>query len=654
MKFSILLLLFTLSSSFSWGQEMFYENIEWESSPVYEKLDDKYKDEKEVDLFYTRTVQFAYDESMDNRLVEYFTIHNKVRVVSDEAVQDNNKVYIGMGSNVIELVEAKARVITPDGEVVDFDKSNIKDNTADDGSVDYKYFAIDGAVNGSDIEYTYTVKQYPSYDGSRYTFQSTNLRKNVGFTLVAPENLVFAFKSYNGFPEMEEDTTHEELNVWTAEVEKIPGLKDEDYSAYGKSLMYMVYILDKNKATGSSKFISFGKISQNIYEFYYTDPEKKDKKALVKMLTAIGVTKEKDVKTQILKIENHIKGNIGIIRGAPTRPVRSILEDGYTSPRGATYLMVQALKHLDIKHEIVLGCDRFDEYFDGDFENYSVLKNLMIYYPKLKMYSAPDEMEYRLGIVPAEWTGTDALFIKEISVGGMNTGLGKVKWVEPVDADMTKDKMEVSVDFEDMIQPVVTFKREMSGYQCASFQTIYNLIEEENKTELDESMISFADPKGEVLEYKLIGTEEEDFGVNPMVYTGKLKTTSIIEKAGNRYIFKVGELIGAQAEMYKEEVRETDIEHRHNMIYERKITFEIPDGFELSGLEALNINEVYPSENPSIQFVSSYTQTGNTIEVIVIERYDETHFTKEEINDFRRIINAAANFNKVALFLVKK
>lgn len=644
-------LLFICSSLF--GQDLFYKNVKWEDTPTWKDLGEKYKDETEVDLSDSRIVQFAYDESADNSLVEYYTLHKKVRVVSDEAVQDNNKVYIGMG-NVITLLEAKARVITPDGKVVDFDQSNIKENKGEDGSVDYKYFAIDGVVNGSDIEYTYTVKRYPNYDGSRMTFQDGNIHTNVDFKVISPSNLVFKFKSYNGFPEMVQDSSYEEQNVFTASTEFIPGLDNEDYSAYVKNLMHVIYRLDKNTGTGVNNIISFGKISQNVYEYYYTDLEKKDKKALNQFLSKTGALKEKDEEAKIRKVENYIKGNFGIIDGVPTKTFKEIIADGYTSSRGATYLMVQALKSMEIQHELVLGCDRMEDYFDAAFEHYRVLDNIMIYYTKQGKLSAPDEMAYRYGMVPEEWTGADALFIKEVKIGDLKTGLGKVKRVEPLGSELTHDNMEVTVDFESITQPIIYFERSLQGYTCASFQSIYNLIAEDNKKELDESLITFADPKGEVLEYKLKGIEESDFGVNPMVYSGKLKTTSIIEKAGNRYLFKVGELIGAQAEMYQESTRVMDIEHGHNMVYNRKITFVIPDGYELSGLESLKTNEVYPAENPMIRFVSDYTVTGNKVEITVTEQYDEVHFSKEEINDFRRIINAAANFNKIVLFMVKK
>ena len=633
--------------------DLLYKNIKWEKNPVLSKIDEKYKDQQIIELFYSRIVEQAYIEKYENNLLEYFTIHRKVRVNSDDAVQEYNKVYIGM-YNVAELIEAKARVITPDGEVVEFDESNIIDNLGENGEIEYKNFAIDGVVVGSDVEYTYTVLRSANYEGTFFKFQTDHLRLNVDFTLATPKNLVFDSKSYNGFPELNLDTNYSEKNVLFAKIDVIEALKDEEYSAYDRELMSLVYKLDENTATGSSNFISFGKVSQNIYSFYYQDLEKKDIKALKKLIANSGAMKQNNEEAKIRALESYLKTNIVVVDYVPRKSVSEIIKDKYTTNKGLVLLFIQALREMEIKHEMVITTDRMEKYFDADFEHYAVLNNLMIYFPNIDMLLAPDEELFRLGLVPDSWTAENGLFIKTVKVGDMHTGLGKVKFIEPIKAEQTHDNMDVTVDFSDISEPIVKFKRELSGYTSVYFQGVYNLIDADNKKELDESLIMFADSKGEVLKYSVSGIEPEDVGVNPVVYEGELKTSSLIEKAGNRYLFNIGNLIGAQHEMYREEERKTNIEHSHNMVYHRVIRFEIPDGYELKGLEKLKINEVYPLDKPTIRFTSDYTVNGNMVEITVVERYDKVFFPKEEIDGFRNIINAAANFNKIALFLVKK
>ena len=635
------------------AQDLEHEKIEWEESPEWVALDSSYSDEQEVVLKFNKVIEFAYAEEYNNRLVEYLTIHRSTRVQGDDAIQSNNKVYIGM-YNVLELIEAKARVITPDNKVVNLDKSNILESEGGDGLSGYKYFAIDGVVEGSTIEYIYTVLRVPAYEGIKNDFQDDVINLDMSFTLAAPSNLGFSFKSYNGFPEVVQDTVVEDKNLYTAHVDSMPVFAGEDYAAYGKNLQHLIYKLDKNTYTGTYNVVSFGEVAQNVFGFYNDEIAKSDVKKLKKLINESGAGKASSEEEKIRLLERYVKSNIGIIDGVETKSIAEILSDGFTSERGMILITIQALKQMEIKHEMVLTCDRYDDIFDEDFEHYQVLKYIAIYFPKIKKYMAPADELYRLGMIPDEWTNQKGLFIKEVAVGDIKTGLGKVKFIEPLSSAYTKDLMDLTVDFSDVAQPVVEFRKEISGYSSVGFQGIYNLIDEESKKELDEALIKFSDENGEVLNYEVSGVDEEDCGVNPMVYTGKLKTTSVMEKAGNRYLFKVGELIGPQMEMYQEEERVLDIEHSHNMVYDRTIRFTIPDGFEVSGLDDLNIKEYYPLEKPVIKFESTYTQNGNEIEVKIIEQYDQISFTKDEINDFRRIINAAANFNKVVLFMTKK
>ena len=52
-------------------------------------------------------------------------------------------------------------------------------------------------------------------------------------------------------------------------------------------------------------------------------------------------------------------------------------------------------------------------------------------------------------------------------------------------------------------------------------------------------------------------------------------------------------------------------------------------------------------------FVSEMKITGNLLEVHVYEQYRNTYYPIEQYDPFMKIINAAADFNKVVLVLEK-
>jgi hypothetical protein len=117
----------------------------------------------------------------------------------------------------------------------------------------------------------------------------------------------------------------------------------------------------------------------------------------------------------------------------------------------------------------------------------------------------------------------------------------------------------------------------------------------------------------------------------------------------------VGELIGPQSELYREEARQTPIENTHNRGYSRIIRLTIPQGYTVSNLEALNMKVEYKDgEQIPFSFASSYAQQGDLITVTIDEFYKEIYAPLERYEDFRKVVNAAADFNKVTLVFVKK
>ncbi len=139
-----------------------------------------------------------------------------------------------------------------------------------------------------------------------------------------------------------------------------------------------------------------------------------------------------------------------------------------------------------------------------------------------------------------------------------------------------------------------------------------------------------------------------DIGVNYV-------TNHFLEKAGNRILLKVGDLIGPQSELYSEEKRQTSIENANNRGYERIIRIYIPKGYQVGNLEAIAKREEYKDgKNIPFSFVSSYTQQGDVLTVKIDEYYKELYAPLDRYEDFRKVINAAADFNKVTLVLTKK
>ncbi|MEJ7585952.1 MAG: hypothetical protein WKI04_00170 [Ferruginibacter sp.] len=140
-----------------------------------------------------------------------------------------------------------------------------------------------------------------------------------------------------------------------------------------------------------------------------------------------------------------------------------------------------------------------------------------------------------------------------------------------------------------------------------------------------------------------------------LIISGTIHTAELLERAGNKLLFKLGELIGTQVQMYQEKPRQLPAEMPFAHLQERKITFDIPPGYDIKNLDDIKIDVQYKKDNVVVMgFVSSYKVVGNVLEVNVVETYRHLKYPLTEFETFRKVINSSADFNKIVLVLEKK
>ncbi len=197
--------------------------------------------------------------------------------------------------------------------------------------------------------------------------------------------------------------------------------------------------------------------------------------------------------------------------------------------------------------------------------------------------------------------------------------------------------------------------REMTGLSASFLQGAFKLIPEESQREVGESLLKASEGEDEMLSFSAENIDEEDIMVNPMILSGKVKANSLLEKAGPNYIFKIGLSIGSQVEMYQEKKRVLPIENSYNHMYDRRLEFEFPEGYTIKNPKDLNMDIFYEVDGERrMTFTSTYTLEGNLLKVKVIEYYRDISYPLETHANFIKVINAAADFNKIVLVLEKE
>ncbi|WP_339753146.1 DUF3857 domain-containing protein [uncultured Winogradskyella sp.] len=636
------------------NSQAFYKNYDWDKTPNYNTKD--YANDNLVALKEKITTEFFFTE--DSQFVEFYLEHKTYYLNSDEAIEDYNKIYLPYDSDS-ELLVNKARVITPSGKVIDLDDSKILTATNDETKRTYKYFAFEGIEKGSFIEFMYVVKRSPVYKGKRISFQDEFKKKNIEFDVFAPSNLVFKFKSYNGLKEVEKDTIIETKNHWSFKLSEVEKLEEESQALYSAERQFIIYALDSNTANNTRDITSYASVAQNVYNFYNAELSKKTKNALKRLIRELKLEENADLDTKIRAIENYIKTNIFAAEFSSDKlsNLDSIIEEKVASESGLIKLYIAIFNELNIKHNMVFTCSRKFMHFDKEFEANIFLQDIIIYFPKTKKYLAPNENESRYGFPPGYLTDTYGLFIKQVKVGDFVSAVGKIKKIKPVDASHSTDNMIINVNFDsdDISTTYINLKRSMSGYYGMFIHPYIDLVKPEDKKELIEGFAKNLNEGVTINKIKMENDKSELFGIKPIVFDIDFTSDAFVEKAGKKYLFKVGELIGSQMELYQEKERVLSLENEFQRSYERTINITIPEGYTIANLDEINIdNEFEKNGKILLSFKSYYELDDNLLKITANEYYKINKIPVTIYEDYRRVINSAADFNKITLLLIKE
>ena len=644
---TILLLLF----SGSLVAQTVSTKYEWEAKPKPHDITSAEASNSVIGLKDQRILEYAFDSK--GQMAMYYTRHVIAKVNTQEGIEQFNKIYIPVGG-VIEIGKLKARSVSKDGKVTVLDKNDIKSSDNVESKGDYKHFAMEGLEPGSEVEYLYTLK----YDINLYgneKLQAGYPKKNVGFDLYAPENLIFLLKSYNGLQEMQEDTAYENGRHWFLKVDHIHALREEQFAAYGANLQRVEYTIAYNAATGDKRILDWAGASTAFFKDYF-EAESKEINEVEKFVKKMDLKGSND-KEKVRFIDNYLKANIAVqnVGNPDFVDLKKIISDKVANNRGMTRLYIQVLEQMKYMPELVLTTDRHNVLFDGSFQTWNYFDEVLLYIPSLDMYLAPHDFTARNGLAPSECEGNDGLFIKKVSVGDLTSGAGKVKRIAESEWKLNRHDEYAEIRLaEPFDEATVKARYIYMGHAAEFIQAYYDFLNEEQIKQFLEPVVQFMGEDSKISNLKITNQLHETVEGHPFVIESDVNISSLIEKAGNKVLLKIGNVIGPQVEMYSEDERQNDIENEFNRGYHREITLTIPDGYQVKNLEALNLNVdmTVGSETPCF-FRSSYTVEGKVVKVVIDEQYMKLRFPKSEYEPFRKVVNAAADWNKVVLVLEK-
>jgi hypothetical protein len=640
-----------LLATSAFGQTLKYADFQWDSIPFSSYNLEQYGEENVIMLLSNYCAEYQYNPKSRN-LEMYLTVHRKYLVLTDKALDDVNKINISL-SEESSIVDMNARYITQDGKVTEVSKNRIK--TIDNGekSKYNKLFAIEGASVPGIVEYYYIVKR-PYIIHNSYYCQWQIPAYNVSFELYCPKNFRFLFKTYNDTPPVKEDFVQDSTMLcYSLFLDSVPAMPHEQWALNSANFKRVTYSFAYNYDYQITRIRTLDNAAEFFYGAYM-ELGKKETKLLTATLKKIPL-KNLNEEEKIRKIDVWVKMNIHNVNTPDPRAkdLEFILKNNIANGIGFTRLLIGLYKVAEIPFEFVLTCDKTDYRFDPDFNAWNYLDDALLYFPNVKKYIKPDEFGYRLGYLPTQFQNNYGLFLKTVRLGNVESFKQSVRLIEPIPLKNNMDTMFLKASVsKDGSQVDYQITRLIYGRMAAYFQAYYDLVNDEAKKEIQNDFVKFGD-NAEVDNCTVRNTAQEDVLVKPFHLEAEAHTDAV-NRANDKYIVHIGELIGEQSELYsgKKRLQPIDAQSLHG--YYRLIEFTIPDGYRCEDISPLNMDVTLDDGTGiSARFTSKAEIINNIIRVEVVEYYDKMEYPLEYYDAFKAVINAAADFNKASIVLSK-
>jgi len=625
----------------------------WEASPVLHKMPEQYKGQSAVYLMNSRSFHYKFE---GKNLFQFNYVYQLIKVEDDKGIEMFNKIYLPFSRNT-EIYDIRARVITSSGKVINVPANKIKEEE-EDGNL-YKLFAMEGIDKGAEVEYSYMIKKNPSFFGSEIFNSKSVPYYQAKLLIITPKHLKFDARGFNGFTVLKDSLINDERFI-PGYSENIKELNDEKYGLRDAYLQRADFKLSYNLAQNSDvEMYTWKELARKAYSNITTFSDKENK-AIGKFVAAANIPADATEEKTIMMLEDLMKNRINVDEKLVSEDavnIETIIKNGNTNHFGSVRFLACMLENKNIRYQPVFPSVRNQLPLDEELANWNRIDETLIYFPGTGKFVEPSSSSIRYPFVDPYWAGTRGLFIKGTMIGDVKTAIGKFDDISilPLEENAHNMKVHAKLDASgDSL--IIESKQILKGYAAMSYRPLWAYLAKDKQEEAIKQIIQSVAKSENILNVKCENTNLTDSWDNkPLIIGGTIHTAELLERAGNKILFKIGELIGTQEQMYQEKARQLPAEIAYPHILERKISFDIPEGYIIKNPESIIIDVQHKKENVlTMGFVSSYKITNNVLQVHVLETYKDLKYPLSEFETFKKVINASADFNKIVLVLEKK
>lgn len=623
-------------------------DYDYTAKPALATLSAAESKEPSVLILDKRIMEYIYDDK--NNLEMYYTRHRYVHINDQAKVESYNRIYLPV-NDPKDLLVLKARSISKDGKVKEMSKADMKKVT-EEGN-DYLILAVEGLEKGAELEYFYTFKRNPNLFLTE-KMQSDVYTRHEELTLISPHNLVFEGKAYNGTVQKSDTTLKDKRYLYITKDNISPLDEEEKYASTQANLLRMEYKLVKNTNNQESRLFTWQDAGRRYFQLYHLQEKdaKRDIEKLASKLNLKGMSQEVQIKT----LENFMKTTINIQSTGEDEKISAMLKRNYGSEENVISLYTLMFEYLNIPYEFVVTSNRLQTPFDPDFDTWNYLDKSLFYFPDNKKFMDPANYAYRYGAIPFQYSGTKGLFVKRVAIGDVESGVTTVKQINASSFENNYDNLDADITFNAALDNnTIKLKKIYNGDADNQVRAAYFYAKPEEREKIIKDLLESTSKDMKINSSSMTNYDltTGDYS-KPIILDADVSSSAFIEKAGDNILFLVGDIIGKQAEMYQEHARQNPIEVYFAHSYTRIIKIHVPEGYSMKGLDKLNFNVLGKDDADDAEgFTSSYKQEGNLITITVYEYYKKISMPATAFVDFKKVINASADFNKVKLVLAK-
>ncbi len=508
---------------------------------------------------------------------------------------------------------------------------------------DQTVYHIKGVEKGNIVEYLYTIEMNPYAYGTEI-FQSIIPTRKAELQLFG-NGISFKVKGYNG-AKVRPITEKVKRNIYGGVMQNIPAFQDEYYAANDANKARIDYIASD---------MNWRKLSEVVaLNILYT--KNKTQKKISKILDNEVKLFNYEIKSdKIQAIENYIKEEYSIVHENNLSDVKKILDSKQTNVTGLTYLFAAFLKAANIEYEVVASCDRFGRLFDSDFSTPLNLDYFLFYFLDEKKFLTPYPIEFEYGTIPDFLMGQQGFSVKG--------SFSKSKGVSASHRFLNIDNQagfetsiieNINVHFNKGEEPFIALTKELSGYRAIDFVKGYNESEISDRVKYINSFMPYASDSSDVNKILLNGSNDfsDQLYSSDIVIYAELPAQPFMEVLDKQtFSLKIGKLIGEQMEL-KDTSRFQDLELNYQIVYDRNFILHYDESYTISDPEKLYVDlDLNTKTKNQMNFSSTIHSSPNKLEIKILEHYQFLQLDKSNYPTFRKVINAASEFNKQELLI---